>query len=195
MLVETYEVDETTEDDTELEALKADNESLHLIDKLGLDGQTALVCKDETTGLKTRIPYQEMSSEELRVYECLFPQKTLVTEYRHGIIPLRVLQVIAHAKEMFEEVYVYHKKMVDPDPVLVGMVAKEDGETKQRLFLLARWGSALDNFQILLKQAQEKLKVKWLRDLAKKKQECEAFAGAIDAKIDEWFEGDYVFLP
>lgn len=83
MLVETFELEEVAEQPPELEA-----EAVALIEKLGLDGQ------------QTRIPYRKMTEEETFVYGILCPMRTPLKKYKEGPIPLRVLQVAAHATDV-----------------------------------------------------------------------------------------------
>jgi hypothetical protein len=146
MEVETYEIEETTlaggpSPEVESEAIK-------LIEDLGLEGQKELIVPSPRGEGDERIPYPEMSAHETRVYKSLFPQSTEVSKYNAGIIPVRVLQVIGHAQGLFEKVFVWHKRMRDPDPILVGIIG-------QKNYLLARWGSALKPFKELVVEARE----------------------------------------
>lgn len=92
MQVETYEV-------TELDAtgeLECEADAVALIEELGLAGQQELITGRGKT--KQRMPYRKMTAEEFRVYNTIFGQKVNIRTYSDEPIPLRVLQVAAHAK-------------------------------------------------------------------------------------------------
>lgn len=152
ILVETFEV----LDHTEQFSVEADEESRALIEKMGLAGQQALY-KDgsETVDLSARCPYRAMTQEEAKVYALLFPEHTAVRRYSEQAIPLRVLQVAAHADAggWFDEITVWHQKAyVVKDPLLVGM-RKLNGGWQATPFILARWGEALDELPALAARA------------------------------------------
>ena len=152
MQIETYEIEEVT---GELGTMAADSESIELIEKLGLDGQKRLC--DKVTD--TRFPYPVISEKEALVYGVLFPQKTRVEEYRSGVIPLRVLQVVAHVRQFdfIKRVEVWHPTDVrDKDPVLVAV--KKDNQYDWRddsTFILARWGESLQSIDVLAAKASK----------------------------------------
>ena len=147
MLVETFEVLETDCEGN----VEQDAEAIALIEKLGLDGQKSLI---HGAGDKAeRCPYRKMSVQEQFIYERICPQKTKLSEYSDGPIPLRVLQVAAHARELFQECYVWSATSVDMnDPVLVG---RKGSEYSPELFILARWGEVLEPLDVLAKKACE----------------------------------------
>lgn len=68
-------------------------------------------------------------------------------------VPLRVLQVAAWAKEhpLVGYLEVWHTADIKKDPILVGRRECYGGEN----FLLARWGDALESFDVLQVKAQE----------------------------------------
>lgn len=149
MQVETYEIEEIT---NELGVMAADSEAIELIEKLGLKGQQEL-CTKETD---TRFPYAILTSLQALVYETVFPQHTKIENYKSGIIPLRVLQVAAHAKEFdfIKRIQVWHPTDArDRDPVLVAYDS-DYGEGGRR-YLLARWGDALPAFETLAEKAKK----------------------------------------
>jgi hypothetical protein len=139
MKVETYEEKECY---VELDE-KGKEEVAGLINTLRLKGQESLLTKDGG-----RCPYREMTSEEFFVYEKVCPTKQKVEEYDGGPIPLRVLQIVSHAREFFDHMLVWHAGRGNPDPVLAGY--KTPGG---KAFLLARWGTELEEFPILRKCA------------------------------------------
>lgn len=148
--VETYEAEDASHSDAS--TMANDAEAIALIESLGLTGQQKLV----NTGTITRVPYRAMEAREALVYGTLFDGRSKVENYSGEAIPLRVLQVIAHAREcgMFESLVVWHPKTYEiHDPVLVGIrkeLSYPDHEnatmrtyTKEVFFILARWGKAL----------------------------------------------------
>jgi hypothetical protein len=152
MQVETYEYHELAEETTEdVEQAKG------LIDQLNLSGQKELLVKDG------RQPYPQATAEQLFVFQTLCPVEEKLNSYSRTTIPLRVLQVAAHAKDLFEELLVWDVAGADKDPVLVG--ANKNGWSKT-YFLLARWGEELEAWPILLKRALEKKRAS-LKDHAK----------------------------
>jgi hypothetical protein len=146
MLVETYECEETATETPELSA-----EAVELIDKLGLEGQQQLLSRDDDR--TERVPYRQMTKEEIFVFGTICPVKTALIKFDSEPMPLRVLQVAAHAKslDIFKELQVWHRKSsAVKDPVLVGL--RTIGYETQT-FILARWGEALDEMPFLIKTA------------------------------------------
>lgn len=141
MLVETYEVPEVAGIDGERES---DAEAIELIDRLGLNGQKALVNRDSGE----RFPYRPMTDAERKIYNVLLPKQTNIKEYKEAPIPLRVLQIAAHASTVkmdggiaFSEIQVWSAKSAEvKDQILVG---KHGSTYDYTLYLLARWGEVL----------------------------------------------------
>jgi len=153
MQVETYEIEEVAQETVEMT-----NEAKELIENLGLDGQKSLLQKTQR-GEISRCPYREMTQVERFVFEQLCPQKTSVEAYAGGPIPVRVLQVLAHAKNLnfFSSFKVWAARTDPKDPLLVGYTGKEYTETA---YLLARWAEELDEWPVLVKKAIAAWKVK-----------------------------------
>lgn len=148
MKVETYE---TAVLDNSPNALVAEGEMLELIKSLGLEGQLAIAKPVEGDASTSLCPYRVMTKREMKVYGLCFPRKTALKDYKDSLIPLRVLQVAAHAKEWFPKIMVWHPEPGKPDPLLVGYT----GESwNAEPFLLARWGDALDPFETLVEKAK-----------------------------------------
>ena len=116
MLVETYEVTEIDAEGTpECEA-----EASELIEKLGLEGQRKLY--RENGNQQTRIPYRKMTAEEKFVFKEVMPRQVELKKYEDGPIPVRVLQIAAHANDLFNHVVVWCPKTSDEkDPLPVGL--------------------------------------------------------------------------
>lgn len=153
MLVETYECHETA-----AEPIEACEEAVRLMMELGCDGQQELL-KTDANDIVRRLPYREMTADEDFVYSVLCPVKVQLSRYRSSPIPLRVLQVAAHAKatEQFDELLVWDRgTAAEKDPVLVGMKPDPANPTYtwlRKKFILARWGEELEAFAVLLKRA------------------------------------------
>lgn len=185
MQVETYEVEELFTEQGDKETIE--KEAIGLIEKLDLEGQQSLISAD-SEGKDQRIPYPKMKAEEERVFLTLYPVKSKVNKYSAGIIPLRVLQIIAWGKDIFESMEVWHARVADPDPVLVGLL---DGDT----FLLARWGNALRPWKELQEEAKEHLLQTWTRKAKNLKAECEQFLIGLESKVEAYLSGEYVSKP
>jgi hypothetical protein len=162
MQVETYECSETA-----AEPIEACEEAVQI--DLGLDGQKSLV-KPGEDAQPARCPYRAMTKEEEFVFGVLCPTQTNLKRYEAGPIPLRVLQVAAHAisLDIYKDLQVWHVgERPDPDPVLVGIVADPQYtySIKAR-HLLARWSDELESWPVLVKRAVER----------KRQQVADAFA-------------------
>lgn len=162
MLVETFECGETS-----AEPVDATAEAISIIESLGLDGQSELVCPAKSEGQSTRFPYREMLKEEVNVYETLCPKKSEISKYKSSTIPLRVLQCAAHAKQLMPELNLWvwdRDSAVEKDPVLVAEIGASYS-VKTR-YILARWGDELEAFSVLFKRAVD-LKRRQIADKAK----------------------------
>lgn len=177
MLVETYEVPEVDAMGTpECEA-----EAIELIESLGLEGQQSLLKK--SGGETVRMPYRKMTAEEAFVYEKVLPKKTKLQNYSDGPIPLRVLQVASHAKELYDLIQVWHPENADEkDPVLVGVNGSEYS-AKER-FMLARWGEELLPFSELAKKAGAKVRAEIKAACATGIAKLKACADSLDELSD-----------
>ena len=115
MEVETFETTEITD-----YGIENNEEQIKLIEELGLTGQQSLL-----DGSKTGIcPYPLMTNEERFVYRVLFHKITKVDEYKGDAIPLRLLQIIAHSKQIEDitKLYILSEPHVDiDDRVLIGV--------------------------------------------------------------------------
>ena len=192
MEVETYEVTEATtegKDSFEVEA-----EAASLIEELGLEGQKGLLAPDPDPDVKTgtRVPYKKMTQQEVKVYSTLYPQRVDVEKYNDGPIPVRVLQVVAHARGMFEKLQVWGPQVMDPDPVLVGV---NGSYYSGDMFLLARWGDALAPFEELYQRAFESLKTEWVDKAQEVVSEARSFTEAPDALVRKHLNGGHVHKP
>lgn len=158
MQVETFECQETA-----AEPLEATEEAVALMQSLGLDGQLSLVNPVKSEGdFATRCPYRQITQEESFVYRTLCPTVYDLEKYDAAPIPLRVLQIAAHAKSIIPlkpgetiKLKVWDKTKAEiKDPVLIAEIndAKYIWQVARR-FILARWGEVLEAFAVLLAKA------------------------------------------
>jgi hypothetical protein len=164
MKVETYECEET-----KMEVPQESEEAVRLIDELGLEGQQVLVSKKKDATEIQRCPYRKIRADEEFVYRLLCPQSIELKRFDEMPIPLRVLQVIAHAKSLniFQTFQIWCARGAIKDPVLVASTKDYIYSSDRDTFILARWGEELDEFAVLLKKAIEKWKEKAKSTIAK----------------------------
>ena len=161
MQVETFEDQEIA-----TEPIEASEEARKIIETLQLDGQAELLESDPKER-KARPPYRKMTAEEFFIYSVLCPQKTEAKRYNASPIPLRVLQVMSHAIDVFPHCEIWdHASMEVKDPVLVGVQPHQQWSWQKEYFLLARWGEELDSTPILLKKAGAQVRSRALSALA-----------------------------
>lgn len=176
MEVETFEVTEVG-----IEG-KIDNfeECKELVDKLNLKGQKDFLNIDK----KEVIPYRKMTAQEQIVYGALCQERTKLPKYGEGPIPLRVLQVASHVKELdfCDKIMVWHKANADvKDPILVGLKGNQySGEQ----FMLARWGEALKPFKTLMEDAKKVLVTEMKAKLSAIKVEVMQDEASIEAIVE-----------
>lgn len=159
MQVETYEIEEIKS--SEAATMAADSEAIELIEKLGLAGQRTLV----NTDTATRFPYPRMTKVQAVVFGAVFPARDPLSKFDAGIIPVRVLQVAAFCKDFPQTAYleVWHTGVPRKDPILVGRTSQYHSDN----YLLARWGDALESFDVLAEKAKSILQAHYQRRLNK----------------------------
>ena len=187
MLVETFEQTEVTSDmGVEVENKE---ECVELAKELELEGQIGLLSGNKE---KPEIcPYRKMKSEEVFVYEIICPESCNASEYNEGPIPLRVMQVLAHARslEIFKEIKIWYAPNADiKDPVLVGQRMHNNGYTTER-FILARWGDELAPMSELMPKALQKARATLKANLAEIYAKVKAKLDFIDDIPDHQFFG------
>lgn len=186
MKIETYEVEPV--DQSEMQALAADGEAALLIQELGLDGQKALL----ETPTATPFPYRHMTEQEQKVYEFHCPIKTELRKYQSDFIPLRVLQVAAHVKNLGfcdKGLHVWHPKDAKLDPVLVGLRSIPGQQWGQEIYILARWGAVWKDFATLLKEAITGWCATRRAKIDKAQQELESSKKTVEADAQLFFSG------
>lgn len=175
MPVETYECSETASEPIEIA-----EEAIDLIEQLGLDGQRELVTPRDGDDRGSRLPYREMTRDERFVYSVLCPNSVKLAAYKQAPIPVRVLQVAAHAKDHFGELVVWDKENAEEkDPVLVGIKGNYP-YGNYRIFILARWGDELESFPVLLTRAVEKGRERFKSECAKAMAKLKSRMDSVD---------------
>jgi len=186
MLVETFE---TTEIDSSCkDAEAASEEQVELMQELDLTGQLELVSGAGEDGEAPQIsPYRLMTDEEYRVYKVLCPETIKPRDFNEHAIPLRVLQVLAHATQLgtLGDIRIWARKSsYIKDPVLVGILS--DYNWDRKIFLLARWGEELRPFEELRTLAGKLLKQTKLAEFLKVLSTAKARVSALGALDDEF---------
>lgn len=181
MKIETYEIEQPSQ---EIEQLAQDSEARELCEKLGLSGQLALSNNESATVF----PYRRMTATEQKVFELHCPIKTKLDQYKSDAIPLRVLQVAAHAIScnVLHAVYVWHPKESRLDPVLVGYTSNYGGD----LYLLARWAQVWKEFDLLLEEAKNIWQSKRIAQLKKAQAEVERSLTTVESDWDIFLHGE-----
>ena len=162
---------------------EACDEAAKLIAELGLEGQQTLTNPDATV---ERCPYRQWHADEAEVYQLLCPSKDTVESYDCDTIPLRVLQVLSHAKSLgiYEGFNVLHAASpVVKDPVLVGVPTGAQWSSS-KWHILARWGSELDEFPVLLAKASKIKAEKMRAKLLSIRNEVASCIAQMDATIE-----------
>lgn len=166
-------------------------EAMQLIESLGLEGQKSLQQRRHEAPGETRNPYRVITMEERRVYKIHLPETSGLANYDGGPIPLRVLQIAAHATEMGMECEVWHTTPGHPDPLLVGLLNERPG--RANTFILARWGSILVPFAELREQAIQKAKELLAAKVASARSVIDGFN--VDAAVTLHFQGKNEHAP
>lgn len=195
MKVETFEIEEVTTEGREKAEVEA--VAVELIREMGLEGQQRLLKADQDGDgdTVTRIPYPRMKADEHVVYATICNSTCSLGEYDGGIIPLRVLQVAAHARDLFEEIQVWAPAVHDPDPILVGKRTPPGRSYGQEYFLLARWGEVLEPFEKLQKKAEKMIREDWKARIETKVAEVKAFSAGIEGHVMKRMRGEHVYTP
>lgn len=189
MKVETYEIELVEQD--EMQRLAAEGETATLIEELGLNGQTKLI---GGTDIKP-FPYRIMTAEEFKVFQLLFPIMTKLEDYSSDLIPLRVLQVAAHCKStgfLDKGLWIMHPEDARLDPILCGKTTIPGQQWGERIYLLARWGTALKPFNQLREQAKKLWTVIRTVSLKKAAQSIAMYQTQVAEDSELYFSGKSV---
>lgn len=178
MKIETYEIEPQS---TDIATLAADGEAREICEKLGLEGQLSLSNNES----QTVFPYRVMTKLEQLVFELHCPNHTKLRDYKSEAIPVRVLQVAAHATDckFLHHIRVWHPEDSRLDPVLVGYTSEYGGT----LYLLARWGAVWKDFSILVKEAKAIWKQRRLAAIKRAEQDISMVKACLDTDADSLF--------
>ncbi len=136
---------------------EVNEEALQLIKEMGLTFQEGLYKKTEHNTDEAAFPFNIASNEQIFTYKVNFPEACELEAYLEPI-PHRVLQILKKAKDTgkFTSFQIWSKPEASYrlDPVLVGFI--KEGDYKTKVYLLATWGDAIEEYSILLKKAKEK---------------------------------------
>jgi hypothetical protein len=196
MQVETYEQTEVTSEGIP----DNDAEAIQLIERLGLKGQQTLIGSGGTSAPAV-IPFRKVTAEECDTYALLFPEVVEVEDYKASPIPIRVLQVIAHCRELGLHMVVWYPSDAEKrdDPILVGY--QERGQhgprylDRRKALLLARWGDALKPLQELKREAVEIARQRIRQALGMCRAELERDIASLDTFADATVLRAGVSLP
>lgn len=192
MKVETYEVISVDEQNGQVINERVSEEALALIEQMGLSGQRSLVQESvvDTETVVTRNPYRRMTAEEAAIFGAILPRRVNVEEYSDGPIPLRVLQVAAHALPLFEKVIVWcPAEPSTPDPLLVGTKKNAQQTWRDDVFILARWGDVLEPLDILRDRAAAIILARLRADIAKGRATLTAFEASLESGLASYLRG------
>ncbi len=186
MEIQTFEIEEAVGGTTpEIEAA-----AVELVEQLGLKGQKRLITGEGDK--KERFQYPQMTKIEEAVYEEVLPQHSALEEYDAGSIPVRILQVAAHAKGFCDSIEVWHKAVRDPDPLLVGIKGKSKYDNHYKRYCLARWGDALKDFSGLLKEARTLMIARLKRELGTKVVEVQSQLDQVEGLVEKRLAGQWI---
>lgn len=197
MQVETYEIEDSKHSDASTMALDA--EAAALVEALGLEGQKSL----QNPETLTRCPYPVAEAEDVTLFRVLNGESCAPENYNLDPIPVRVLQVLQHAKSLdfFTHYQVWYPKRARvQDPVLVAFRTwRPPGRTWDTTdtYILARWGKMLEPLDVLSKRAVEAAREKFLSQMEEFGAKIE-LAKAVAKKtgsLEYLAHGNYLSLP
>lgn len=188
MEVETYECSETA-----TETIEASEEALAIVEQLGMEGQKGLFCQRVEDESARRCPYSEGTAEQIRVFSLLCPMRFTLATYSRCPIPLRVLQVAAHATSLgiFDRLEIWdHPSQNTQDPILVAHTLPQY-QSGNKIHLLARWGETLDEWPAMVRIAKRTHHELQLRDMRAKQKTAAAEVAFLEAMKPEDLPLDY----
>lgn len=151
-------------------------EALALLEKLGAASQSHFYKQDGQV-----FPYRKMSPYEHAIYKIVLPVREPIAKFRACPIPLRVLQIGAHASELMDgELVIWHQGEGKDDPLLT---LREGPEYSGSYYLLARWAEVLEEFSVLVQQAIAINTEKVRAELLSKKAELQSWIDNCNAMV------------
>lgn len=160
----------------EAASVEMNEESISIIEELGLTGQKSLMNRTEEGVVAERLPFRKATQLESWVYGTLCPEQTKLKDYSEDPIPHRVLERAAYAEKsgLFTKgLYVWHQAGAIKDPVLVGYDSDGFYWTRSSAFILARWGEELDELSTLVEKAKKQIHERTVTGLTKLQAEME----------------------
>ena len=152
------------------------DEARALVDKLGAGGQLLYYQQDAPP-----IAYRKMTPVEYAVYKTLLPRRESIEKYKSGPIPLRVLQIAAHARECLTgELVIWHPGEGKDDPLLT---MREGNEYSGTYYLLARWANELEEFSVLLERAVKQMAAAVKAELLSKQNELNVWLATCEDQV------------
>jgi hypothetical protein len=193
MQIETYEAISLDEQHGDVVNELVSEEAMALIESLGLDGQKELLNEHDAGDEKvtTRAPYRTMTAEEAAVFGAVLPRHVSIDRYNDAPIPLRVLQVAAHAKtiDIFNKIEVWcPANPAAPDPLLVAWTGREFARYR-KAFILARWGEVLEPLDTLRDKAAKILRTNVVAKIEEAREELNGLERGLDAHIAKYLNG------
>lgn len=153
------------------------DEAKALCEKLGALGQETFYGVENASPC----PYRKMTKQEFAVYKTVLPVRETIDKFDAGPIPLRVLQIGAHAMELLPgTLVVWHAGVGKDDPLLT---LRQGSEYNGEYYLLARWADELEEFSVLMKRAVDAGVDELMREIAKIEQEITAWKASASSAI------------
>jgi hypothetical protein len=169
MQIQTYECETVP-------SVEFTEEAIALCEKLGAAKQDTFYKQENGS-----CPYRLMTPEELAVYQIVLPQREEIDKYEAGPIPLRVLQVGAHAKDLLEgTLVIWHQGAGKDDPLLT---LRQGSNWSGKYYLLARWGEVLEEYQVLFEHAVKRLALTSSLKIAECRRELEGWEAQVESKV------------
>ena len=174
--------------ETHPQSAEFNEEALALLQQLGAEKQDIFYKQDGTT-----CPYRKMSPYEHAVYKLVLPVRDPIAKFKACPIPLRVLQIGAHAKQFLDgELVIWHQGEGKDDPLLT---LREGAEYSGSYYLLARWAESLEEFSVLAQQALEINRDKIKSELLTHKAQLQAWIDNCDAMVSARFRDGKIDGP
>jgi len=201
-MVEIYEVEPQII--TELTEEELENVSRQ-IEKLGLHGQKYLYggrySADGSTTPDTneRVPYMHMNQGTKAIIQTLCPAAVYAHEFKHEVIPPRVLNEIERAKKWFpnEKQLVIRYAGDKPDPFLIANIEptgfRYDTELpyagNEGYFVIARWGEEAASWEELRERAVKLEMIRQKADLERRIRDARHSLEGLEADVHQMFYG------
>lgn len=166
-------------------------ELVNQLDELGLEGQKQFIQDCEGSV----IPFVLMTKSEYRVWSEFAPTKVPLEEFKAGIIPQQILEILVPTKKncYFDQIQIWTEAVPTAvDPLVVGV--KKDGikdgwRTRDAHFLVARWGQALKSYEDVKEQVRQALLRKRRISLEEFVKKSQAALETNERFVEEYLDG------